>query len=228
MTVDVETIEPQDYRLGRQKVHDSRSLEFPRRGTPIDRSTWRDRNIRIWDPLPNPNQCHGECTGCAEAMVLNAQGNRVLGRVLDLLTDAHRIYADASHNDPWPGGFPEEDTGSSGLAAAKAAVKFGLAADYTWNFDGADGVVQSIMDGKVQSIGTWWHADMFDPDADGRIHPTGGKMGGHQYVARGYDVRRDWVLLRCWWGAYRDVWISRTDLDGLLRDGGDSHHTRSV
>jgi hypothetical protein len=80
----------------------------------------------------------------------------------------------------------------------------------------------------VISVGTWWYWDLFQPDSRGKITPGGGRAGGHQYVIRGYDVDRDWVLGRCWWGSFRDFWMSRADLDGLLRDDGDAHFQRTA
>lgn len=239
--LDVETVVAQDHRLGRQKVHDERSRAFPLTTT-VDRSTWRDKAVRIYDPAPNPNQCHGECTGCAEMMMLNSLGNRRRGIILNLTEHAHAAYAWATNNDPWDGAMVYDeatktisgtDTGSSGLAAAKASVALGYGIDYRWLFGGADEVVQNIMDGRVISAGTWWHADMFGPSGGTYVSlpvvtPTGGRAGGHQYVLRGYDVEGDLVMGRCWWGSFRDFWIKRIDLDTLLRDGGDAHHTRTV
>lgn len=121
------------------------------------------------------------------------------------------------------GQWPPTDTGSSGLAASKAAQAMGLGGEYRHVFGGADEVVQLIQSGKVVNVGTWWLADMFTPNAAGIITTTGARVGGHQYIARGYEVKRDLVLIRCWWGTYRDVWISRDQLNGLLMDGGDAH-----
>lgn len=232
MTLDVEIVEQQDKRLGRQKVHDDRSRAFAM-GTTVDRSTWRDKAIRIYDPRVNPNQCHGECTGCAKMMQLNAAGNRVKGRVLNLLDDAHRNYSRNTELDPWVGSWPPDDTGSSGLASCKSAIEHGLAGEYRWLFGGADEVVQNIMGGLVISAGTWWTADMFGPSGGTHaglpvVRPTGGWVGGHQYVLRGFDVSSDLVMGRCWWGEFRDFWISRADLDGLLRNNGDAHFQHTV
>jgi hypothetical protein len=213
--------------LGRNLVHDRRSRGFALEA-PIDQSRWRSRNVRVIDPIPNPRQRVGSCTGCAEAMMLNSSGNRQLGRVLDM-DDAELLYSLASFDDPWPGGWPPEDTGSSGLAAAKAAQRVGWGAEYFWEFRGADGVVEAIQQGRALSVGTWWYASMMDLDSSRIVSPRGGIVGGHQYLARGYDKTRDLVLCRCWWGVeFRDFWISRLDLDALLRDGGDAHWTRTA
>lgn len=217
---------PQDPRLGRQLVHDERSRAFALM-TAVDRSTWRNRIVRIYDPVPNPKQLIGLCTGAGECMMLNSAGNRVKRRVLDM-PDAERIYSLATTLDPWPGSWPPEDTGSSGLAAAKAAQTLGLAGEYRWIFGGADEVVQNVIEGRVISVGTWWYASMFNPDVYGRIIPTGKWAGGHQYVIRGYDAQRDWVMLRCWWGSFRDAWMPRSALNDLLLDDGDAHFQQSV
>lgn len=217
----VKIVEQQDLRLGRQVVHDPRSRGFARRIT-VNRSTWRDKSIRIYDPTPNPNQCHGECTWCAKAMQFNAVGNRVPGRVLRMDT-VHKGYSLATSLDPWEGSWEPDDTGSSGLASAKSAQRMGLGGDYHWFFGGADEVTQAVNDNEVVSVGTRWDYDMFEQDKDGRIHLGGGEAGGHQYVFRGYWKSRDWLKGRCWWGDFRDFWIARTDLDTLLHDNGDAH-----
>lgn len=215
-----------DPRLGRTIVHDPRSKGFVRPGA-VDQSTWHDKAIRIYDPHPNPNQVIGDCTGVAKAIQFNAVGNRETGQVLDL-ADADRIYSLATQLDQFagyykPGDPNSQDTGSSGLGAAKAAQQLGLGGEYLWLFGGADEVVQAVMDGDVVNVGTRWDDTMFHPDAQGRVHPGGSVAGGHEWSVRGYWESRDWALGRCWWGEFRDFWISRPDLDALLHDNGDAH-----
>jgi len=210
-----------DPRLGRHVAHDPASKGFALRPT-LDRSTWHTRTIRLYDPNPNPNQVVGDCTGCAKAMQLNAVGNRRRGVVLKL-TDADQVYALATRLDTFPGFYPQEDTGSTGLYAAKAAQQLGLGGAYRWLFGGADDVVQATMDGNVVNVGTEWHYDMFQQDGQGIVHLGGGVAGGHEWTVRGYDADRDLVLGRCWWGGFRDFWIARADLDTLLRNDGDAH-----
>jgi hypothetical protein len=213
---------PQQYNhLGRQLVHDPRSKAFPVL-TVVDRANWVTKTIRLYDPVKNPNQCHGECTGVAKCIQFNAAGNRVRGQVLDM-DDAHKFYSMATSLDPFPGTWPPDDTGSSGLASAKAAQKLGLGGEYRHVFNGADGVVQLIQQSYVVSVGTWWYDGMMRPSIGNVIEPTGRQVGGHQYAARGYDVKTDLVTLRCWWGSYRDVRIKREHLNELILDGGDAH-----
>jgi hypothetical protein len=221
----VVTVDRTDPRLGRQVVHDPRSRSFPMRAA--DTSTWRSRTIRLYDPTPNPNQTIGDCTGCDKAMDGNAAGNRLLRRVLDYDT-AVRIYSLATQLDPWDGEYPPTDTGSSGLAACKAAQQLGLGGAYQWALaGGVNAVVQQVVDGNTVGVGTWWYEGGFNPKprAEGGVYVemTGAKAGGHQWRIRGYHEPTDMLLGRCWWGRFRDFWISRTQLAELLADDGDAH-----
>lgn len=219
--LDIEIVKHKYLQLGRNKVHDPASKGFPM-GATIDKDTWKNKSIRIFDPRRNPNQCHGECTGCANAMMLNSVGSRAKGVVLGM-DYAHKVYSWASANDPWDGSWPPTDTGSSGLAAAKAAQVFGTGGEYRWIFGGADEVIQTVMNGRAVSCGTWWHEGMMRADQMRRIFPTGPRVGGHQFIVRGYHERMDSAIVRCWWGSYRDVLLQRTALNDLLLAGGDAH-----
>lgn len=228
MSLDIETVEQKSPLLGRNKVHDERSRAWAAT-VPVDKSTWRSKAIRLYEPSPNPNQEVGCCTGVAKCSQLNAIGNRVTGRVLGM-GHALSIYHRNTQIDPWEGEYPPDDTGSSGLASAKTAKEMGLGTDYYWLFGGADEVVQNVMQGRVISVGTWWYWNMFDKTASGLLGTDdGGMAGGHQYVIRGYYEPKDWVLGRCWWGPeFRDFYMPRLQLDRLLRDGGDAHFQFSV
>lgn len=219
-------IHAQARHMGRHVEHDERSRGFAR-PTTVDKSTWRTKTIRIFDPRPNPNQPNGCCTGVAKCVQFNAAGDRQPGQVLNL-DDAEKIYALATRLDSIPGyyapGDPHsQDTGSTGLAAAKAAQQLGLGGPYYWLFGGADEVVQAVMDGDVVNVGTRWDQQMFTPDSHGIVHPGGPVAGGHEWSVRGYNKARDLLLGRCWWGDFRDFWISRADFDALLADKGDAH-----
>lgn len=222
----VEVVEQQDKRLGRQLVHDPRSRAFtaalPAEGTPL-----RSVQHRRYDPRPEPDQPVGCCTGVGEAMMGNAVGNRVRGAVLDM-DDALAIYRFATSLDPFPGTYPPEDTGSSGLAAAKAAVRLGYATRYEWFF-GLDAILRGLQDGPI-SFGGWWTWDMFRATADRPVvRPTGGMAGGHQWMLSGHDVPRGVLWGECWWGPRFGrrgrFGITVEDFDTLVRDGGDAHRT---
>ena len=224
---------PQEHRwLGRQCVQDERSRAFAR-GLTVDPSTWRTTTIRTSDPLPNPDQPNGCCTGVSECVQGNSAGVPSVQRRLTM-DDAQAVYTLATTLDPFAGSMPDQDTGSSGLAAAKAARRLGLlSGGYRWLLGGADEVVQHLCSPERTpvSIGTWWYEGMMRPQRakpDGVhrlpfVEPTGRRVGGHQFTARGYHKPTDTVVVRCWWGSYRDVRVARTHLADLLADDGDAH-----
>jgi hypothetical protein len=227
-------VEQQDPRLGRQQVHDPRSRDYPVRVS-LDAATEElptaPLRHRLFNPTPTPAQRVGSCTGVDKCVQGNAVGNRVTGKVLTM-TDAERIYSLASTKyDPWPGGWPPRDTGSSGLAACKAAAELGLIERYEWVFSGARGVVAALVAGHTVGVGGKWTADMFNPDpTTGLIRASGPVRGGHQWTAIGWDPRLQAVEGLCWWGRWglggRGLFrIGLDDLDAILDAGGDAHIT---
>ena len=146
-------------------------------------------------------------------------------------TTAHRIYSRATNLDPFPGQWPPTDTGSSGTAAAQAAVELGEAERYDWYF-GLDHALDGLQVHTL-SVGTWWYEGLFEPDPTTKIaRPTGRKVGGHQWVARAYDagaskltIGKQLVGGACWWGSYHLFWITVDDFADLLADDGDVHHS---
>lgn len=226
----VVTVDQRDPRLGRQCVQDPASRGFPMRVA--DPSTWRTKRLRRYDPPVTPRQIRGNCTGCQKGMEGNTTGNRVARRVLGM-READAIYSLATSLDPWPGAYPPEDTGSSGLAASKAAAQLGYGGAYRWNFSrDASSIVQEIMDGRGVGVGTWWTEGGFNPKphprrpGEYRVEMTGPRVGGHQWWLWGYDVDLDEFDGACWWGpdfARRGNFrIARSQVADLLADDGDA------
>ena len=216
----------QDQRLGRQVVHDPRSRGFaaPRE---LDLPT-RSFRHRIYGPRGLPNQRVGCCTGVDQCVKANARGNRVMGQILGIDT-AETLYSRATQLDPWDGDWPPTDTGSSALAACKAAVEAGVIDRYEWIFGGVDQVL-SVLRTRPVGVGTWWTWSMFDPDPETLLVDTAGaRAGGHQWSIIGWDRRLDAFEGLCWWGegwGRRGMFrIRRTHLGELLADDGDAHIT---
>ncbi len=223
----VVTVEQTDPRLGRHVVHDPRSRRF---AFPVSAVTpTRDIQLRSYGPKPLPEQVIGCCTGVDQAVKGNVVGNRVFGEVLDM-DDAVRIYSRATELDPWSESYPPDDTGSSGLAACKAAVEQGDVERYEWLFGGVDQIAAALMTGLPVGVGTWWYQSMFDVDPDtGLIEMGGRKAGGHQWSITGYRKYYDAFVGVCWWGPTWGIngtgrfLIRRRDLADLLADDGDVH-----
>jgi hypothetical protein len=221
----VVTVEQTDPRLGRQVVHDPRSRSF---AFQADTPPRRDIQLRVYGPTPRPNQTIGNCTGVDQAVKCDTVGNRVKGHILTMV-DAERIYAKATELDPWPGTYPPDDTGSSGLAACKAAQFFGLISDYSWIFNGVDGIFAALAAGRPVGVGTWWLENMFNvAPATGLVDVSGQRAGGHQWAVTGYRKRLDAFRGECWWGDWGitgGFLIRSDDLAELLADDGDAHVT---
>jgi hypothetical protein len=207
------------FRLGRHLVHDERSRSFaftapePR---PIVDVAWRRRV-----PAYNQGQL-GSCTANALCGALSTRPQRHRFRSQRNIVG---VYSEATTLDPWPGQYEPDDTGSSGLAVAKAALRRGWISEYRHIFRWDD-FLQAMMVGPV-IVGTAWWSEMFDPEPDGRVHPMLGRVvGGHEYQAYGVDVanRRVWFF-NSWseqWGVKGRFWQSWDDFRDLLADDGDA------
>jgi hypothetical protein len=200
------------YVLGRHVEHDPRSLDFPAETRPALKSV-------LWGPPPIvlDQGRIGSCTGNATVDVLNCLGHNYDEKV------AVAIYTWATHHDGIPGAYPKEDTGSTGLAAAKAAKHFGLLKSYRHAF-GTDHTLGALMLQPVM-IGIPWYEGMFDPDGDGFLSVTGGVAGGHEIAIIGYDATDKYVtFLNSWgptWGENGTAKVHVNDLDRLLSEQGD-------
>lgn len=221
--VHVVRAEQADPRLGRQVVHDPRSRRYEHpRATDLPTRSFRHR---VYGPRRTPAQRVGCCTGVDQCVKANARGNRVLGKVLGMDT-AERLYSRATEIDPWPGSWQPDDTGSSALAACKAAREAGLIERYEWIFGGVDQVLAALRERPV-GVGTWWYDAMFEVQPGTLlVEPTGRRAGGHQWTVIGWDRRLDAFEGLCWWGdwgAGGRFRIRRQHLAELLADDGDAH-----
>lgn len=167
---------------------------------PVDKPV---RNV-VWQrfsPIIDQGEL-GCCTGAAMAGWLGCAPHITSAEQANGfdLEYAHKLYSLATHLDPFPGYWPPTDTGSSGLAVAKAAKQYGNISSYRWATS-VDGLAKALQSGPV-IIGIPWYEGMFTPDRDGRILPTGVVAGGHEVLVRGL-LGRDLLLSNSWgdsWG----------------------------
>lgn len=137
---------------------------------------------------------------------------------------AVRVYKRATVLDEFDGIYPPQDTGSSGLAAAKAAVEYGIASGYRWAFGAAE-LARGLVEVGSFAVGTLWMSGMDVPDADGVVHATGHVRGGHEYQAIGWhgDVKQ-FECVNSWgrgWGVKGRFRIGYDEMDALLNRAGD-------
>jgi hypothetical protein len=134
------------------------------------------------------------------------------------------LYESATVLDGFPGTYPPDDTGSSGLGVAKAAQQAGYISVYEHAF-GLDHLLAAAQFGPL-IVGTDWHEDMFTPDTVGVVRPTGPIVGGHEYVLDGVDLTARMLrFLNSWsagWGVSGRFYMSFDDFAVLLDAGGDA------
>lgn len=133
-------------------------------------------------------------------------------------------------------GEPKAEDGSSVHTLAKALGNRGLLTTYAWATT-TDAITQWILTNGSVVAGTDWMNDMFNPDADGIIHPTGGVAGGHCYLLdeflpagsllpSGTAAAEDYYgIHNSWsdaWGVKGHAYISVKDFGGLLANSGEA------
>lgn len=149
--------------------------------------------------------------------------SRAVPRKTRLAYDVNDFYAGAQRNDEWPG---EGYDGSSGLGLLRYLKSIGLISEYRWSF-GLDQALLTLSHVGPLGIGVMWTQDMFTPDADGFIRPTGEDAGGHEIEVTGINVPGRYVVVtNSWgtgWGLNGRAKISWDDFDSLLGNRGDAY-----
>jgi len=110
--------------------------------------------------------------------------------------DAHAIYYEAKVID----GQPKQENGSSVRSGAKAMQNRGRLTTYFFA-SSVDEVTQWVLNHGPVVCGTDWTDDMFNPDSNGLIQPTGSVAGGHCYLMLGYDPATGLFTFQNSWGS---------------------------
>lgn len=205
--------------LGRHVEHDEQSRAFAVEST-IKAPVSVEWNRRA--PIFNQGSI-GSCTGNAAAGVIgtDSKGRQGLSTANEAL--AVEIYSLATHLDRIQGIYPPYDTGSTGIAACKAARKLGFIAGYRHAFS-IDAALRALQNGPCLT-GISWLTGCDDPDSDGLVQYKGYMRGGHEIVMMGYDLSTNLVkFANSWgpeWGKDGYFFMSKDDFATALRQGGD-------
>jgi hypothetical protein len=214
-----ELVEPSGlpYRLGRHVEHDPRSREHDvaRRLGGV-RGIGSVEHLRV-SPIFDQGSL-GSCTGQAFAGWLGCTPHCTNATTFGP-SEALWLYCGGTRADAFAGFYPPDDTGSTANAVAKVARSLGMIRSWSWAFTTAT-MLAALQNAPVL-LGTVWTEDMFTPDRGGRVHPTGGEVGGHEYLCRGYDAERyELICDNSWgygWGVDGSFRIGLDDWDNVLR-----------
>ena len=206
------------YKLGRKINHDPRSKQFAFNTADIQITNIEHKRFV---PVFDQGQV-GSCTGNAGNGVLNTNPFLPNKTYTPDEKGALEIYSAAEKIDGGQG-YPPEDQGSSGLSIAKVLSNAKLISGYQHTFTLND-ALKALMQYPIIT-GTNWYSDMFTPDPDGRVHPTGTLEGGHEYEAYKVDVDngRIWFY-NSWgtsWGVHGTFYMTWADYHDLLLKSGD-------
>jgi hypothetical protein len=214
-------------RLGRNQWLDGRSLAYMvendarEMGKSISSQLW-ERKVAILD-----QGSLGSCTGNAGTGALgtepfyDAAGRNVLpdpGDAAACEEFAVQLYSDATQLDPYPGTYPPEDTGSSGMAICKVLKARGTIRGYRWARS-PYGLLRLLQNGPVLQ-GMPWREAFFSPDKDGFIDadphwPSSSLAGGHEVEAIGVELDESDAFNSAI--VYANSWGTGWGVDGRFR-----------
>jgi hypothetical protein len=207
-------------KLGRVVNHDKRSLSFSFDTSKLSIvSVVHNRLIPILDQL-----FLSSCTGNAGIGSINTSPfiQSIKPHYSPDEAGAIKLYSDAEVIEGGVG-YPPEDVGSSGLAIAKALYNAGVISGYQHTFTLNDALKAGSLYPFITGIN--WYADMFNCDADGRVHPTGTLAGGHEIELSEIDVPNSKIwFFNSWgaaWGLNGRFYLTFADYATLLGQQGD-------
>lgn len=174
-------------RLGRHLEHDPMSKAFSVDMTGhLDTATFHSTSWEVQCDAFDQGEI-GSCTGNAMGALLMtgpfAETTRKIAERDITEAECIELYKLATTLDRIPGEFPPEDTGSSGLAVAKAAKKMGLISAYHHAFT-MRAALKALQSGPVLS-GFHWYDSFDEPDSNGLVQVKPGAVvrGGHEVFA---------------------------------------------
>jgi hypothetical protein len=193
-------------RLGRHVEHDDRSKAYALSEDLLGDYTSATHTVNA--PVLNQGD-KGACTGFGTEACVSADPfyaaipvsvpARPTANVDTDNAQGLALYGAATKLDNIKGSYPPDDTGSTGIAAAKAAQKVGLIAGYQHALS-LDAALMGV--GKLPGItGVNWYEGFDTPDSKGRVKVSGSVRGGHEFCVYGIDAVKKLVWARNSWGS---------------------------
>lgn len=208
-------------RLGRHIQHDSRSRQYAFDTAGITVADVRHlRNMPVFD--------QGDIGSCTGNAAVGCLGTDPLFAKLPLHPDltealALKTYQIATTLDEDRDAYPPVDTGSTGLAAAKALQQQGLIVGYQHTFT-FEAFLKALRMFPVM-LGINWYSSFDKPLDNGliRISHTAQVRGGHEVyadeiVGQHIGFTNSWTSA---WGRQGRAYLSFDDVERLLSEKGD-------
>ncbi len=225
-----EVLQSDDPLLGRNVGHDprSRAYAYQPSGAPL-------HSVRHHSHIETLDQHVGSCT-CNTVVKLCSYDQHWQTLNQDIQQTALRTnpnmmvddwYRETTRNDEFAGAWEPDDTGSSGTAASKTAVRRGYAKGFRHSFSFDDTLAMLVE--MAIGVGVWWPSTFDQPDSTGfvSLRSTSRKRGGHEFVLDEIDVEHELVWGQNSWGPDWGVDRGRfnftwADLERLLNEDGDA------
>lgn len=136
-------------------------------------------------------------------------------------SDGHAIYYECKQID----GEPGQEDGSNVRSGAKAMQNRNKLNAYAFA-ETVDEIISWVRTNGPVVVGTTWTNDMFSPDKNGLVVPTGATAGGHCYLCVG-DIasEQSGLFQNSWgtsWGLNGYFKIKWSDFDTLFKDQGEA------
>ncbi|MEV5943641.1 hypothetical protein [Streptomyces sp. NPDC051994] len=219
-------------RLGRHVEHDPRSRAYALSEDLLP-GVYSSVTHAVHIPVLDQGDL-GSCTGnAAEALagtdplynaIPAATAARPTGDASLDEQQAVALYSAATRLDSIRGVYPPTDTGSTGLAVAKAAQRAGLISGYQHALS-LDAALKALSVTPL-IVGVNWYEGFDNPNSAGLVSISGSVRGGHEFLLYGIDAAAQTVLARnSWgssWGAGGSFSFSFDDLGRLLDEQGDA------
>lgn len=180
--------------LGRLVRHDPLSKNYPADATADIKSVQWLRRSPIFD-----QGNVGSCTGNAAAGWCATDNAHRPGLADVTEKTALEIYSKATHLDQIGGVWPPSDTGSSGLAAAKALKALGYSTGPYRHCFSLHHTLAALQNGPVL-VGLEWLTGCDQPDPHGHVTYTGKVRGGHEILADALDIDTGLIWFQNSWG----------------------------
>lgn len=192
---------------GRDRVHDPRDLDYLVEPPEVKRQR------RVW----NDAGWHGDQVDLPACCGFGAAGLVHCAPVRQWL-DPVGLYYLAQHEDEWEG---NDYDGTSVRGVMRVLSMLGAIEEYRWTWD-ADHCAAWVLERGPVLLGTSWYEGMDTPNGAGVMTLEGGNLGGHCYLAYGYNARTELFRIK---NSYGEAWASggyaylrRADLQALLEE----------